>query len=532
LRNLAAIWAIVAAAALAVHIGSYPLFEPDEGRNGEVAREMAATNDYVLPHIDGLPYINKPIVYFAAAAAVMEVTGPTATAARLPAWLFTLMTATVLAWFASKNNINGAWAAIIFLASPLTIAFARTVIFDSALTLFITISICCFYFAIEDDGRRSPLAGRRYAAAAWFAIGLGVITKGPVAIALPLMVAVPYAIWRKRARALWSPLGLVLFLAAIVPWVWAMQQRVPDFLQYVLVTETAQRLATKALKRTGPPWYFIPFLIGGAFPWAVAAFFGDRRPATGDRNRERFILLWIAIPFIFFSLSQSKRPQYILPLVAPIALWVARKWNDRMARAAAISIGTLGVLLIAAGPRLKLRPEYAASARDAALVIGVCAIVAAVVAFVMRRRALIVLTIPILIIPLATKSVMDSLSQRRSAQGVAEAVMPYLTPDTEVIGMRAFSASMQFYLQRPVIVVSPDGEEFTSNYLSRHYKQFADAKDSPLRSPAAIARVFDRSRPRIVIVRDGDSRNRALVEANGGRLIAGSGHFVAYTIAR
>jgi 4-amino-4-deoxy-L-arabinose transferase-like glycosyltransferase len=531
-RNFAAVWALVAAAALAVHLGSYPLFEPDEGRNGEVAREMAATNDYVLPHIDGLPYIDKPIVYFAAAAAVMEVTGPTAAAARLPAWFFTLLTAIVVAWFAAKNAIDPAAAAIIFLASPLTMAFARTVIFDSALTLFITIATCAFYMAVEDDGRRSRVAGRRFCALAWFAIGLGVITKGPVAIALPLLVAVPYAISRKRFGALWSWLGLILFVVAIAPWVWAVQIRVPDFLQYVLVTETAQRLATKALKRTGPPWYFIPFLIAGAFPWAIAAFFGDRRPATGDRFRDRFLLLWIFVPFIFFSLSQSKRPQYILPLVPPIALWVASRWNDRMARAGAIAIGTLGVLLVVAGPRLKLRAEYATSARDAALVIGICAIVAAAVAFFLRRRGLMALSIPILILPLATQPVMESLASRRSAKGVADAVQAHLTPDTEIVGLRAFSASMMFYVKRPVIVVSPDAEEFTSNYLSRHYAQYVDANGSPLRSPAAVARVFDRTKPRIVIVRDGDKKNRALVEANGGRLIAGSGHFVAYTIAR
>src|SRR5207245_6504237 len=126
------VWAVIAAIALAVQLGGYPLLDADEGRNGEVGREMAATNDYVMPRLDGLPYLDKPIVYFAAEAATMEVAGPTEFAARFPSWLFTIATALLLAWFAARVEVSGALAAIIFLSMPLTIAFARKAIFDNA----------------------------------------------------------------------------------------------------------------------------------------------------------------------------------------------------------------------------------------------------------------------------------------------------------------------------------------------------------------------------------------------------------------
>ena len=522
MRRLLAVWTLVAAAALAVHLGGYPLLEPDEGRNGEVGREMAATNDYVLPHIDGLPYLDKPIVYFAAEAAAMEVLGATELAARLPAFVFTLLTAALLAWFARRVGIDPSVTTIVFLAMPLTMAFARTVIFDSALSFFVTLAIIAFFQSVEE--------GWRWSVVAWSAIALGVLTKGPVAIALPLLIAIPYAIWRGRFRRLWSWGGLLLFVVIIAPWVWGVMIAIPDFLRYVLVTETAQRLTTGALKRTGPPWYFVPYLIGGAFPWSIALFFGGKSEPSAAPWRNRLLWLWIVVPFVFFSLSQSKRPQYILPLMPAIALLVASRWTERMAKAAATATLVFGALIAIAAPRVHLRPEFAGAAREAAMMLAATAIVAGAVALWRRQASIVAMSIPILVIPLVTNGVMQSLALRRSEKAVALAMKPHLTPSTEIVGIEAFTGSMAFYLQRPIVVVSPDGDEFTSNYIIRHYGSFADR--SNLRSVRSLASMFDHSRPRLVVVRNNDAANRALVEARGGVLLARGGHFTAYTIAR
>src|SRR5215470_15043655 len=123
-RVLLPLWCLAAAILLSLNLGGHPLLDADEGRNGEVGREMAATNDYVMPRLDALPYVDKPIVYFAVEAAVMEVLGPTETAARLPALFFTLLTAALVAWFARRvwGDADTAWlSALVMLAMPLAV---------------------------------------------------------------------------------------------------------------------------------------------------------------------------------------------------------------------------------------------------------------------------------------------------------------------------------------------------------------------------------------------------------------------------
>jgi len=471
---------------------------------------MAATNDYVMPRIDGMPYLDKPIVYFAAEAAAMEVLGPTEIAARLPAVLFTLATAFVVWWFARRHfDEESAYiAAIAYLTMPLVLAFARTVIFDSALTFFMVVAIVAFY--------------EEKAALAWAAIGFGVITKGPVAIAVPLLIAIPFAIKQKKFRSLFSWWGLLAFVAIIAPWVWAVSQVVPDFLHYVVVTETAQRLATKALKRTGPPWYFIPYVIGGAVPWAIVAIANAREFRKKLDPATLYAIFWVLIPFIFFSISQSKRPQYILPVMPAIALLVARATKGF--RAAAIAWIVLGVALLAAPPFLKMRPELLDAAKSSAFGLGIVMLVAGIVALLVKTKRevlIIALSMPVVAIPILADPIMKAIGERRSAHAFVEQIRPQLGPATEVVGIEAYTGSMQFYLQKPITVVTPDAEEFTSNYIIRHYAQFAGGQ-------WAVRRTATLEGDRVFVVRNDDHANRVLLESRGKRLIATAAHFVAY----
>jgi 4-amino-4-deoxy-L-arabinose transferase-like glycosyltransferase len=419
-----------------------------------------------------------------------------------------------------------------------------------------------FYF-----GCQLPVAGSQAAAHlgtgrwqpatwAWASIALGVLTKGPVAIAVPLLVMIPYAIKRKSFRKLWSWGGLVAFVVIIAPWVWAVSRVVPDFLHYVVVTETAQRLATKALKRTGPPWYFIPYVIGGALPWSILACFAwgrgphpafgqplpegegiesptvpspsgrGCREAAGEGRGDTMLLLalWILLPVLFFSISQSKRPQYILPVMPAIALAIANFWNPKAARIAAALFAIVGAVLVAA-PFVhvkKMSPEVAAGVASSALPMGIVTLIGAIaaIAFAKRREiAVAALSLPLIAVPMTANPLLRSIGARRSAKAFVSQLAPYA--DRQIVGIDDYTGSLQFYLRKPIVVVTPDAEEFTSNYIIRHYDQFANDPRSPVRRDT----VYDAAR--LYIVRGNDSMHIDLLRSNGFAEVARDAHHVA-----
>ncbi len=562
------------AAAFGFGVGSYPLLDPDEGRNAEVAREMAASNDYVLPRLNGVPYVDKPVLYFAAGALTMELLGPTPGAARLPSLLFTIATIALVAWFAHRTlGRDAAWvAALATAATPFTLAYARTVIFDSALTFFAVAAIVAFYVAaqaatarhpdeiVSPPGSRTADSGWRggggedsaaaWCAAAWAAMGLGVLTKGPIALALPLLVALPYVAWRRAWRALADPVAVLLFAAIVLPWLFAVSREVPGFLQYALVTETAARLTTDALGRSGPLWYFLVILPAAALPWSAVALgaahtLGRSVGATGRRLTTPrdplvvYLALWIVMPLVFFTLSQSKRPQYILPLMPAVGLFVAATWRraaNRLpgVRAAAVTLAGLGAAFLigdrAIPDLVPATPAVAAAIPATARALGVVCLAAGIAAWLAARTApvaLLALSLPVAAIPFVSLSLMREIGRDRSAVEIAAAVEAAAAPGTEVIGVRAFPPSLPFYLRRPIVLASADGSELTSNYVSRHYDRLASAAETLQPADWWRSVLLPCRRPRVFVVRADDHESRRILAGRLG-LLAETRKYAAY----
>lgn len=539
---------VLAAACLALRLGDHALIDPDEGRNALVALEMATSGDYVVPRLDGLPHLDKPVLFYAAGALATRVLGPSELAARLPALISTWATVALVAWFSAYLFGHGtAWVAGTACATaPLAIAMGRTVIFDSMLSFFVVLALVAFYRAVETESGDSPRKARAWALLAWAAMAFGMLTKGPVALAVPLLVAAPYAVWRRRSAVVWHPFGWILFLLLVLPWAWAVEARVPGFLRYALVTETWRRLTTGELQRGGPIWYFLPYLIGGCFPWVllVAAAGRERwREARADQRHPLiFLALWTAVPLLFFSLSQSKRPQYILPLVAVFGLWTAWAWSGsgalgRGLRAAAAGWLLLGgALLWAAQSRRLHEAELAASGAPTALALGVLMLASGTLAWACSRRpglSFAALSLPLMLLPAVTAPLMIDLARARSGKDLAGTLGPHLTPETTIVGIATFSPSLSFYLGRPIHLSDADGEPLRSNYILRHSEMWMGETwmgraASTLHPPGWWQEALSScSRPFIFLLKKRYRDERLLLEAAGLPLLFEDQTFVA-----
>ncbi len=501
--------AILLAAGFLYQIDGYPLLDPDEGRNAEVAREMAVANDYVLPHLNGLPYVDKPVLFFATQALLMEALGPTVLAARLAPLLFTVAALGVVTWFASiLVGPGGRGTALVATATtPFVLAYSRTVIFDSAVMLWVLLALIGSYQAVErrvagsGDGEATPGAAGTagwWAALAWGAMGVGVLTKGPIALAVPLMVAVPYALWRRAARALFDPTALLLFAAVVMPWVFTVDREVPGFLEYALVTETARRLTTDELGRTGPVWYFAVIFPVATLPWSVVLLgaLWRRRPATwrSPDHRAVFLAAWMLVPLLFFTLSQSKRPQYLLPLVPAVGLAIARLWHGVAGRlpgvrSASVLVGGFGLFLLAVGHDIAswipaATGNVAAEIPATAAALGSVCLIAGIGGwFAARWRwpVLFALGLPVASIAVVSHGLMHAIGEDRSARALAESIEAAIGERGEVVGVAAYPPSLPFYLRRTITLSTVGADELTSNYIVRHLELMRAWPGTPLR---------------------------------------------------
>lgn len=484
-------------------LGAWPLIDPDEARNAEVAREMLATGDWIAPHINGLPRLDKPLLPYAATAASLRIFGLTPFAVRFPAALAAAL-ASLFVVYGFRRDLGddrAVLAAAMMASSPLVIFFSRGGTIDALLLLWFTAGAAAFWRALTDE--RSI-----WSSVAWLAMALGILTKGPVAL-LPLAVAVAYAIiHRVRIAALFPPPGIAAAVAVVTPWIVAIQQRFPDFIDYVISVETVARTTSTELGRSGPIILPVATLAIGTLPWIAillrTLFEPEKMVAIRSSHFAHYLALWIGMPLILFTIISSRRPQYVLPLVPAVAMLATLSWPSRASRrASGVSAIALGLLLLLAAPFAQMQDQVEWLPL---LMLAVGGAVIWIVAGILILRWKIAAAAALLaLFPLALIPFLASEGPVLGGAATASQLRARGLENGPLYGLHTYSPSLAFNLRRTYRVITHHGRELGGNYINHHYENLVDAPGSPLRSRGWYDRNLDTcAEPMIVIARADD----------------------------
>lgn len=330
--------AVAVVVVLAPLVASAPLFDPDEGLHAAIAQEMVRTGDYVTPKFLGEPFLDKPILFFWAEAASLQLFGDTEAAVRLPPLLFGLagMLSVALLARALFGAATGLTSGIVYATMLVPFALSQVAVHDIGVVPFMCIAAWCLVrLAAADASPRLPRVVL-FGVVAGICLGLSILTKGLVAIVFAGVLCACLVVWRRPAFArLLVALGVAVVVAAIVaaPWYVAMEHAHPGYLHYYFVERHVQGYLTATQRHAGRPfWYYVPIVLGGALPWALHLAGAAR--SAGKRPRRLVVWGWFAAGLVFLSAGESKLATYALPLFPAIAILIGDHLVEARPRAA------------------------------------------------------------------------------------------------------------------------------------------------------------------------------------------------------
>jgi 4-amino-4-deoxy-L-arabinose transferase-like glycosyltransferase len=352
--------ALVAALAWFGGLDLRHLQHADEGRYAEISREMAQSGNWVTPRLNDLKYFEKPPLQYWLGAATFDALGVDEWTARLPTAVAGFLAVFAVGFTAARltSPDAGAFAALVLAGCVWHAGLAHYLTLDSVLSFWMTLTLCAFLLAQRPQLTRND--ERNWMLVAYAAAAAATLTKGLLAIVIPGAALVLYTLVNRDAGP-WKRLhvfpGVVVYLALTAPWFVLVSLANPEFAHFFFVHEHFERFLTESHRRTGEWWYFVPWLVLGLMPWLlvwVVTLVRSWRDAPHFANGfswQRFCLVWAAFIFVFFSISGSKLPSYILPLFPALALVLGYELtllSTRTLMWIALPLAVGGVLLIAA----------------------------------------------------------------------------------------------------------------------------------------------------------------------------------------
>ena len=455
------------------------LANPDEGRYAEIPREMAETGDWLTPRLNNIKYFEKPPLQYWITAAAYRAFGFHEWTARL--WVaLTGIGGIFLTWFMGRRLFGreaGAAAALVLLSSMYYVIFSNVLTLDMGFSFFLNLALAGYLLAQQTQGNER--VSTAWAIMSWASAALAVLSKGFAGFVLPALALLTYTVMQRDWSG-WRNLRLVpgglLALLIAAPWFIGVSVANPEFFEFFFVHEHLQRFASTAHHRAGPLWYFVPLVLVAVLPWMAVTAEGlveawRYRAQPDTFNAPRFLLAWIVSQFVFFSISGSKLPAYILPIVPALALitgWRLSQLNGRQIAKRVAPLAVVAGIACLAGTEAmeamqakQIGSNYYEDYSDWLETASVLIAVAGVYLWWKRdakRMAVAGFGIACFIAAELVVAGFEQLSPLQSAANLAQTIKPYLKEDTPVFMVQTYNQSLPPYIQRPVTLVDYEDE--------------------------------------------------------------------------
>jgi 4-amino-4-deoxy-L-arabinose transferase-like glycosyltransferase len=339
-------------------VGRWDLWNPDEPRYAQVAKEMVERGDWILMHVNGNTYVDKPPLFFwLIALSSFLWQGFTSFSARFPSAF--LSTLTVLLTFLLGKKLYGSRTGFLsglILATSFEFAYlSNRANIDATLTFFTTGSIFLFFqwyqhSKVQRDGKMNKRVLSIYGF--YLGMALATLTKGPVGFILPLLISLIYLVFQKDWKAVKRmrlPTGMVLFMVIVLSWYLpAVLKGGQNFLNETLLHHTIDRFA-KGSSHIRPIYYYFTNFPVDFLPWFLflpgAIAYGLTKRREGIFKNFLFLLIWFVVIFLFFSVSKGKREIYLLPLYPAASLMVGKFWADYLSGTGRFSVREIWITL-------------------------------------------------------------------------------------------------------------------------------------------------------------------------------------------
>ena len=439
-------------------LGVPGLMDPDEGRYAEIAREIFVLKDWLVPHLNLFPYLEKPPLVNWLTALSFKALGYNELAARLPSAVSALG-----GLFLAYGLGRVMWGpAAAFLGATVLgtcagyVTLGRILTLDMTFSFLVNLGIGLGYLALrQEQPRLWPWA--------YGVLALGVLTKGPVALVLAGLI---WGLWVLIQRRTWKslislvqPWSWLLLAVLVLPWFAYLQWRIPEYFRFFILEQHFGRFLTPAI-HPQPFYYFGPVFLGLLLPWTFLLPWAWWAPSQ-ERDPDRTLLLiWAGVVLVFFSLSRGKLAPYILPALLPLALLLGRRladfsdslraWTiDRGLRislwvwtmAGLVLVGLLlwqPIFLMRALSRANLEPSYV-------LLVAAVFTLTPLLTLAGRHLSLLFLGVGALVLSSLLPVGLDRLSLQRSPRELGRLVRSRWQPGDALVGAYLYSQGLSFY---------------------------------------------------------------------------------------